>query len=255
MATEVLMAAALAAGFFGSGHCLGMCGAVVSLIEQSAQTRGAWRRRVAYNAGRLGFYVLLGALAGGAGFVLTRLTGVNAGLAALRAIAALLVILLALNLLFDLRSLRGVEAAGLFVWRRMAPFATHVLPATTLPRALGAGFLWGALPCGLVYSAVAMAGATGSSAGGAAVMLAFWTGTAPALFAAGSLAARLPAMTRRPLIRRAGGALLLVIGLLALALPFWPRGHGEHARHVLAMPGAVPSDCATFKERRWGMRE
>lgn len=243
MANEALVAAALAAGFFGSGHCLGMCGAVVSLLERGAQDSGARARRVAYNVGRLGFYVLLGAIAGGLGFVLTRLTGVSAGLLALRVLAALLVILLALNLLFDLRSLRVLESAGLLAWRRIAPLATRVLPATTLPRAFGAGFVWGALPCGLVYSAVAMAGATGSAAGGAAVMLAFWTGTAPALFAAGTLAARLPAMARRPFIRRAGGALLLLTGLFALVMPFWPQGHGEHAQPRLATAAALPADC------------
>lgn len=236
MTTEVLIAAALAAGFFGSGHCLGMCGAMVSLLEQPRLPAGTWSRRTAYNAGRLGFYVLLGALAGGAGFVLSRLAGIHAGLLLLRAIAALLVILLALNLMFDLRSLRFVESAGMIVWRRVAPLLKCVLPATTLPRALGAGFVWGALPCGLVYSAVAMAGAAGSAPAGALVMLAFWAGTAPALFAAGVMAARLSTLSRRPVLRRAGGALLLLIGLLALALPYTPEGHGIHGHgHTLAM--------------------
>lgn len=124
----------------------------------------------------------------------------------------------------------------MIVWRRIAPLLKRVLPATTLPRALGAGFVWGALPCGLVYSAVAMAAATGSAPAGAVVMIAFWAGTAPALFAAGALAARLSSMSRRPVLRRAGGALLLLIGIFALALPFALEGHGDHGHsHALAM--------------------
>ncbi len=243
MATEALIAAALAAGFFGSGHCLGMCGAMVSLLEQPRLPAGGWERRTAYNAGRLGFYLLLGALAGGGGFVLARLTGINAGFLLLRVLAALLVILLALNLLFDLRSLRFVESAGMIVWRRVAPLLKRVLPATTVPKALGAGFVWGALPCGLVYSAVAMAGAAGNATAGALVMLAFWTGTAPALFAAGTLAARLSSLSRRPVLRRAGGAVLLLAGLLGLALPFAHDGHGDHGHgHALAVETALPAD-------------
>lgn len=233
MATEVLLLAALTAGFFGSVHCFGMCGAVVTLLEQPRLPVGVLRRRLACNVGRLGFYVLLGVIAGGAGFALTRVTGVEAGLQLLRALAGLLVILLALQLLFDLRALRFIEAAGVFLWRRLAPFRRQVLPVTTLPRALGAGFVWGALPCGLVYSSVAMAAASGSVASGAMVMLAFWAGTLPALLAAGALAAGVERLSRRPALRRAGGIVLLAVGALGIALPF-VHGGGQNTHHDAA---------------------
>ena len=106
MTTEMLLAAAFAAGFFGSGHCLGMCGAIVSLLERPD---GRWLHRLTYNTGRLGFYMLLGGVAGAIGLVLTRVPGVGAGLFVLRLLAAVLVIALALNLLFNLGSLRFLE--------------------------------------------------------------------------------------------------------------------------------------------------
>lgn len=224
--SEVLLAAALAAGFFGSGHCVGMCGAVVALLERPGG--GAWPRRFAYNTGRLGFYALLGAIGGAVGTVLTRLPGLGEGLLALRVLAAVLVIALAINLLFDVASLRFLEQAGAGLWRRLSPLARRVLPASTLPRALAAGFVWGALPCGLVYSAVAMAVATGTAAGGALVMAVFWAGTLPALLATGTLAGRLP---RRPGLRRLSGALLLLAGAAALAIPFLHPSSSPHDHH------------------------
>ncbi len=225
MTTEMLLAAAFAAGFFGSGHCLGMCGAIVSLLERPG---GRWLHRLTYNVGRLGFYTLLGGVAGAAGLVLTRVPGVGGGLFILRLLAAVIVIALALNLLFNLGSLRFLEQSGAVLWRYLARFTGKVLPATSWPRALAAGFIWGALPCGLVYSAVAMAATTASFTGGASVMFAFWAGTLPALLAAGSMAGRLTRIVRNPRMRQFFGVVLLLVGLSGLVLPLLHKLSAGH---------------------------
>jgi sulfite exporter TauE/SafE len=136
------------------------------------------------------------------------------------------VVLLAVNLIFGLRTLGFLEAAGARVWRRLSPLAGKLLPATTPARAFGAGFLWGMLPCGLVYAAVALAASSGSAAAGAVVMAAFWLGTLPALLAAGAMAGRLANFKRRLGIRRAFGVLVLVAAISALVLPL-DHGGGQ----------------------------
>ena len=248
MNLEALLPVAFLAGFFGSGHCLGMCGPVVVLFETANRTGagGAWRR-VAYNTGRLFFYALLGAVAGGVGMVLTQAAGVDAGLAVLRILAAALVVALGLNLLLDLQILRHLETGGAVLWRKLSPLARHVLPMNTLPRALGAGMLWGALPCGLVYGTVAIAATSGTAPGGAAVMLAFWLGTLPALLAAGASAQKLERWSRKPSLRRFTGATLVLVGAFALAMPYLHMGHGSggeagdgHAHHA-GSPGTLES--------------
>jgi len=213
--TGLVLPAAAAAGFFGSTHCIGMCGAIVVLFEQGTG-RSPWLRRLAYNAGRLGFYVLLGIVAGAGGAVLTRVADVGTGLVILRLLAGLLVIAIGLNLFFGWSATRFLEQAGAGLWARLAPFARHVLPLTSPARALAAGFLWGALPCGLVYSAVALAATGGTAAAGAAVMLAFWLGTLPALLLAGASADRLGRLRSGPTARRLAGAIMLVLGAFAL---------------------------------------
>ena len=207
--------AAFLAGFFGSTHCLGMCGAIVILFEQSRE-RGSWLRRLIYNVGRLGFYVLLGVIAGAGGAILTRATGVGTGLMVLRLLAGLLVIAIGLNLLFNWSSIRFIEEAGANLWRRVSPLARRVLPVTTLPKAFAAGLLWGALPCGLVYSAVALAATSGTIAGGGLTMLAFWIGTTPALLLAGTSAERLARWKSKRLFRQLAGGVMIAVGMLAL---------------------------------------
>jgi sulfite exporter TauE/SafE len=216
MNIDVLLPAAFLAGFFGGTHCLGMCGAVVILYEQQVPEINQWLRRAFYNVGRLGFYALLGVVAGAGGAVLTKVSGINTGLLILRFLAGALVIAIGLNLLFNWSATRFLEQAGAGIWKRLSPLAKHVLPVATPARALGAGFLWGALPCGLVYSAVALAATSGSAAGGAAIMLAFWSGTLPALLFAGVSAAKLSQLKANASFRRIAGTIMIGIGLFAM---------------------------------------
>jgi len=240
MTLDLLLPVAFLAGFFGSGHCLGMCGPIVVLLESPDGQPGPLSptlRRLAYNCGRMLFYVLLGVIAGALGVVLTKIAGIKIGLSILRILAGLLVIALGLNLLFDFRSLSYLEKGGALVWRRLSPLARHVLPISTPARALGAGFIWGALPCGLVYSSVALAGTSGSATSGALIMLVFWLGTLPALLLAGASARKLGEWTRRPMLRRVTGLMLVGIGLFALAMPYIHMGGESNTHHHSALPG------------------
>lgn len=235
MTIEFALGAALLAGFFGSTHCVGMCGAIVVLFEgPDSGHSSAWPRRLTYNFGRGSFYALLGAIAGLTGTLLTKTTGVEQGLWFMRILAAALVIAIGLNLLFDWRLTRFLESAGSGLWQRMSRFARHVLPATTLPRAYAAGFIWGALPCGLVYSAVALSTTSGNALSGAAIMLAFWLGTLPTLLLVGTSAQILTRLRRRKMLRRIAGILVILIGLAAL-LPFTPSS-GGHQHHSASAP-------------------
>ena len=235
MTLDLLLPVAFLAGFFGSGHCLGMCGPVVVLLETPGGQSSAFNsvlRRLIYNTGRMLFYVLLGVIAGVLGVVLTKIAGIKVGLSLLRILAGLLVIALGLNLLFDFRALSYLEKGGAVIWRRLAPLARHVLPISTPARALGAGFIWGALPCGLVYSAVAIAATSGSASGGALVMLTFWLGTLPALLVAGASAKKLAEWVRHPVLRRLTGVMLIGIGVFALSMPYLhgaSNGPHQHA--------------------------
>lgn len=208
-----LAAAALVAGFLGGVHCIGMCGGIAGSL--SAAARGpALRRQAAFNLGRIGTYAVAGALAGGLGSLVQALGPVNAAQTALFIVANVFMVLLGLYVAGWGRSLLKLESAGGAAWRRIEPLRRHFLPIDSDARALGAGAVWGWIPCGLVYSMLALALASGSALAGAGVLAAFGLGTLPAMVGAGVAAQRLFEVRRNPWVRRGAGMAIIALAVV-----------------------------------------
>ena len=213
---DPLAAAAFAAGLLGGVHCAGMCGGIVGTL--ALQARGAlFARQLAFNAGRISAYVLAGAAAGLAGSVSQFAGSALDARIALFVVANVFMILLGFYVAGWGRAMQPLEAAGARLWRHIEPTARRFLPIDSTPRALGAGFLWGWVPCGLVYSMLVLALASGGVMNGASVMLAFGLGTLPTLLLAGMALQRVLSIRRIPWVRRGAGALIVVLGAAGLA--------------------------------------
>ena len=149
---------AVAAGLFGSAHCLGMCGGLSGLFAMHTGARSTASQpllAVTYNLGRIASYATLGALSAYAG---QGLTDVLPGLAVpIRLAAGLVIVLMGIQIAFGWQLLGPVEKVGSYLWRLVSPLTKHVLPVTSPPKALALGLLWGLLPCGLLYSMLAAA--------------------------------------------------------------------------------------------------
>jgi sulfite exporter TauE/SafE len=211
-----LASAAFAAGLLGGVHCAGMCGGIVGSL--SAAARGpALPRQLAFNAGRIASYGAAGAAAGAAGGLLQLAGPALTAQTVLFVGANLLMILLGLYVAGWGRAVLRLESAGAGVWRRIAPLRRRFLPIDTTARALGAGAVWGWVPCGLVYSMLALALASGGAAEGAVVMLAFGLGTLPNLLAAGMAAQKVMALRRIPWVRQVAGMAIVAMAVLGLA--------------------------------------
>ncbi len=78
------------------------------------------------------------------------------------------------------------------------------------------GGLWGWLPCGIVYSVLIAAVATGSAVNGGLLMLAFGLGTLPTLLAMGLAAVKLKSFLQNIWVRRASGLLVISVGLTGI---------------------------------------
>jgi len=210
-----LAAAAFVAGLLGGVHCAGMCGGIVGTL--ALQARGPLlARQLAFNAGRIGSYAIAGAAAGVLSSAVLGAFPVTALQVALFAAANLLMIVLGLQLAGWGQGLRAVESAGGRLWRHVQPYARRFLPLDSWPRALGAGALWGWVPCGLVYSMLVLAMASGGALPGAVVMVAFGLGTLPTLLAAGLAAQRVLALRRLPTVRRIAGSVIALLGIVGL---------------------------------------
>jgi hypothetical protein len=217
--------ALLLVGLLGGTHCVGMCGGIVGALAMGAPAHCSLL--LAYNAGRILSYAAAGAIAGALGQASITLAGQLPLRSILYLLANLMLIALGLYLLGFSSALAFTERIGQKLWRHLQPLTRHYLPARGPLQAFPLGLLWGWLPCGLVYSALATALSSGSAAQGAGLMLAFGVGTLPNLLLAGLLAARLRAYTNRPVVR-------LLAGLIVLGFGVWGLLGLRHLLHQFA---------------------
>ena len=201
-------------GLLGGTHCIGMCGGIVGALSLGAASRVSLQ--LAYNAGRILSYGVAGAIAGALGGASLALADQLPVRIVLFVLANLMLVALGLYLMGVTRALAFSERFGSRLWRHLQPLTRRYLPARTMAQAFPLGLLWGWLPCGLVYSALVTALASGSAASGALTMLAFGLGTLPNLLLAGLLAVRLRAYAAKPAVRFIAGLLVLGFGLRGL---------------------------------------
>jgi sulfite exporter TauE/SafE len=205
-------------GLLGGTHCIGMCGGIVGAlaVQLPGEQRRQWPLHLAYNLGRVGSYAVAGALMGSVGSLGLLLNNLLPVQMALYVAANVMLVALGLYLLGVTRSLAFTERLGQRLWRHIQPATRRLLPARTFLQALPLGMLWGWLPCGLVYSVLAVALMSGSAARGALTMLAFGLGTLPNMLFAGVLLKRLRESGQGRLVRYASGMLVLGFGAFGL---------------------------------------
>ena len=198
-----VMTACLALGITGGLHCVAMCAAPCARLTRAdtaatprtdawvpiavqtppgpsaAATKSSFAKLVALHGGRLLSYALLGALAAGAVGGLAQLAEWSQALRPVWALLQLLVLFVGLGLL--------VWGARPPAWleRRLQPVGARVQQWLRSPARLGlAGLAWAGLPCGLLYSAAAVAALTGRMLDGALAMVLFGLGSTLWLLAA-----------------------------------------------------------------------
>jgi hypothetical protein len=229
-------------GLFLSLHCVGMCGGFVALVAvapsittiqaggaaamQAAQFRRiVLPQQLVFNAGRIGSYTLLGAVAGALGSFTTLLSSTGKAQAALMIGAGMVMMGTGLALAGLLRHWSAFKITSVKPNRCLTRAFEHVVRLPRPLRALPLGALLGFLPCGLIYSMLAKSASSGSILYGALVMLAFGMGTVPALLLVAYFADFFSATLREYLVRVSGvllatlGAITLYRGYLWLAHP------------------------------------
>ncbi len=205
-------------GLVGSGaHCVFMCSPIMAALTLNSSRRG-WLA-IGYNLGRIITYTLMGALFGALGHWLAQRVGTLFQVQqVLTVIAALFMLLIALHVSGLYAALAPLERLGGRLWRKLEPFGRRLLPVKHFPGALLLGGLWGFIPCGMVYSALAASLAAGGAIEGGALMLAFGLGTLPALVAIGLAADGLSRWLQQPWLKRLAGIAIAV-------LAFWMFFH------------------------------
>jgi sulfite exporter TauE/SafE len=223
-----VISTAFLAGLLGSGHCFGMCGGIAAGLGAMSPGR-AIVPALQFNLARLASYAALGLIS----------ASVLGGVAEwapigrwLRLLTALMIFMIGLRFLFDFRGLEIIERGGAGLWKKVLPVALRAGQRQDWIGRVTLGLCWGLLPCGLVYTLLLTAAATGNPAGGAITMLAFGVGTLPAMLGLTAAAPALATFLEDRTVRRAIGFALLVLALWTMVM-MWggTQGHMDHANH------------------------
>ncbi|WP_416394647.1 sulfite exporter TauE/SafE family protein [Allohahella sp. A8] len=225
---------AIGIGLLGSTHCLAMCGGIAgaqSIAAGRAGNAGATAKIeiapvLLFNFSRLLSYAFLGLIFGTVGSVLA----VNVpALILLRTLAGLLLVAMGLYIGQWWYGLVTLERIGSRLFRPVqrglkmkttacgGPSAA-LKPGRSLWQISAAGMLWGLLPCGLVYSALAWSFSQADGPQAAWLMFCFGLGTLPSMISAGLLAYHVRRILGRRNVRKAAGLLLIAYGLWTIPL-------------------------------------
>ncbi|CAN7759256.1 sulfite exporter TauE/SafE family protein [Variovorax sp. LjRoot84] len=220
-----LASTALLMGLVGGPHCVAMCGAacagVIRIVRVPVDggvaplsaSPPAVSASVAFHAARIAGYTAAGAAAAAA---MQSLGFASEQVAALRPLWVLLhVFVLAWGLV-----LAALGRQPLWAHRIGRALATRLRPLTgSMAGVLATGALWVSMPCGLLYSALMLAGLANGPAQGALTMALFAVGSGVSLVLAPWLWQRLrsgASIARKEWGTRLAGGLLAAVAIPAL---------------------------------------
>lgn len=234
MSEPISYTAAFVVGLLGGAHCIGMCGGIMNALafavpEPQRSLRKVMPVLLLYNFGRITSYTLAGAAVGLLGSYLQ-----HAGSAvgpALRIIAGLILIAMGLYLAGWWRGLTYLEKLGSYFWRYLQPIGQRLMPVTRPPQALFLGFIWGWLPCGLVYSALTLSATSSHWQQSALIMFSFGLGTLPAMILTGVFANRVKNWIQKTAVRNIAALFIIGFGIWTISWVLLHRDHKQHATH------------------------
>lgn len=193
-------------GLLGSGHCLGMCGGLVSGFFMKLGAKGLWPY-LAYHAARVGIYTVVGVMAAAIGAVLISTGQIGLWQGVLQIVAGTVVILLGLDLL-GVSPVRNRVGFAPIAWLRKQ-FGLAVQKGPVVGALIG-GAINGLMPCSMTMAMAVKATTAPSVIEGGLLMLAFGAGTLPSMLSASVLFGKLGPRLRGWLLK---GAALFVIAL------------------------------------------
>ena len=222
-------------GLLTGMHCLGMCGAIIGSLTLSLgpdireQPSRLLRFVLSYNLGRIGSYTIGGMFAGLLQHVMMLPFDEGQGYRFLQIVSAIVMAGAGLHIMGWFPHFAYIERVGGQFWRRVEPYGRRLLPVQTLPQAFVFGMVWGWLPCGLVYAALALAAVAGDVGRSVLTMFAFGMGTLPVVAGVGLMTNQLVRLSRMNRFRQLTGITLVVLALLA-AFP-WLNPMMRHGLH------------------------
>jgi uncharacterized protein len=217
---ELNIFSAFIVGLLGGGHCIGMCGGIVSAVSmhlhRDQKRPYQFLFHLSYNLGRIFTYTTAGCIAGLVGssaFFLNHILPISK---ILYLMSNLMLVLLGLYLASFWNILSLIESLGRGLWKKIQPLSAQFIPVKNNIQAFALGLIWGWLPCGLIYSVLVAAIASGTPVKGAFLMFAFGMGTLPIMLSMGLGASQFKSYLQNRWSRRIAGIMMIAYGCSGL---------------------------------------
>lgn len=224
-------------GLFSSLHCLGMCGSIIGTLTLSLRqdirqrTTTIFPYVVCYNLGRISSYTAAGVLVGVLHHVFTLPFNQVDGYRVLQIGSALFMAGAGLYIAGWFPRYAYIERLGSRFWRLIEPIGRRLIPVHTLPSAFLFGVVWGWLPCGLVYAALALSATAGDISRSGFTMLAFGLGTLPAVLGVGIMTSMMSRLAHNKRFRQFAGIFMIALAVFAAFPDLYPLRIHEAGLH------------------------
>ncbi|MCI0732349.1 MAG: sulfite exporter TauE/SafE family protein [Methylococcaceae bacterium] len=215
-------------GLFSSMHCLGMCGSIIGALTLGLRqdirrsTRALFQYVLSYNLGRISSYTAAGLLVGVLHHVFTLPFNQIDGYRVLQISSALIMGGAGLYIAGWFPRFAYIERIGSKFWRLIEPLGRRLVPIHTMPSSFFFGMVWGWLPCGLVYAALALSATADQIHRSAFTMLFFGLGTLPAVVSVGIMTNLLSRVANNRWLRRFAGIFMIALALFAAFPDLYP---------------------------------
>ena len=209
-------------GLSSSLHCVSMCGSIIGTLSFSLkpEVRADKSKMTAfilsYNFGRIFSYTLAGLIIGLLESIITAPLGIDHSHRYLQILSSLIITGAGFYIAGWFPNFAYIEKTGSRFWKFIEPYGRKLIPVAHLRHAFLFGMVWGWIPCGLVYTALALAATTGNVSTSMLSMLAFGLGTLPAVLGTGMVSSFISRISRLHTAKQVIGMLLVIIAVISL---------------------------------------
>jgi len=217
---------AFLAGVLGSGHCLGMCGALVSGYFMNSGVNKSYLPYFCYQFARIFVYTLVGLAAASLGVVLVSSGIFGKVQSILQMFIGSVVIILALGILGWIPFQGSVRLLPMNLLRKGYSAARTKGP---LIGASMAGLLNGLMPCPLTFAMAVKATSAQTIWEGGLLMLTFGAGTLPTMLFVSLAFGKMSAHFRGLMLKFAAGIMIIMgINTIYMGLSFYTAENFQH---------------------------
>lgn len=172
-------------GFFSSLHCIGMCAGISAFLSYNTSFNNLYNTlffyQLLYNFGRITAYIILCIFS----FILTFSFFGLFSKFFLIIFSNIILILIGLYLSKIFVIINKLEEIGFIFWNKLYPIIKLLIPVKNPFYAFLLGFIWGYIPCGLVYSSLLLSLGFFSIKKSVIFMFFFGLGTMPSMMFSG----------------------------------------------------------------------